>query len=379
MAGTWEEQMEQMRQDLHRLNRDLRAARQEAADAQAEAQVARQEAAQSLITAGLAGGGGGGGGGPPRISKIALDPGKYDGDKKTFAEWWAKVTIWLKVNETAVTTDFARAVFVWSRLEGSIAGKYAQTRMTQCSTTTVWPTWRALHEEMEATFSPQIERDWARNAIQNLRQGSSRVDDYCTKWETLQRQSGVSDEHGVFLLERNTSPTIIQQIFLMGLRKQTVAETLAEIKKVGRAQESYYYSYGGAKPNQGRAWSNNAQASSSNGGAKTYGGQGQPMDIGAAQTGKCFNCNGPHLVRDCKLPKVPCGSCKWLGGRHKNDCKQSKGKAVRTAETAPADPSVHTAPGPLQGMDYEAAKAYFADLLETEKKHAAAAGKGASR
>jgi hypothetical protein len=27
-------------------------------------------------------------------------------------------------------------------------------------------------------------------------------------------------------------------------------------------------------------------------------------------------------------------------------------------------------------MDYDAAKAYFQDLLETEKKHAAASGKG---
>jgi hypothetical protein len=353
------------------MNDDLRQARQEAADAAAEAVAARQEAADALAAIPAPGGGG-----SAKVSKIALDPGKYDGDKKTFQDCMTKATIWLKVNEKAVPTDFARCIFIWSRLEGSIVGKYTQTRMTQCTNSGMWPGWNALHTEMTATFSPQIERDWARSAIQNLRQGNGRVDDFCARWETLQRQSEVSDEHGVFLLERNTSPNIIQQIFLMGLRKQTIVGTLAEIKKVGRAQESYAYSFAGGKPNQGRAWSNNAQGSSGpQGGAKTYGGQGQPMDIGAADKGKCFNCNGPHLVRDCKLPKVPCGSCKWLGGRHKNDCRQSKGKGrdVRTTETsAPTEFSS----GPVKGMDYEAAKAYFQDLLDTEKKHAAASGKG---
>ncbi|KAF8834135.1 hypothetical protein BDN67DRAFT_872463, partial [Paxillus ammoniavirescens] len=83
---------------------------------------------------------------------------------------------------------------------------------------------------------------------------------------------------------------------------------------------------------------------SSSGGSKTYGGRREPMDIGAAQKGKCFNCGQDHFVRGC-----------W----------------IHVSQLEPSAPQ--TQGNLLAGMDYKAAKAYFYDLHITEIK---AQGKG---
>ncbi|KAF8834504.1 hypothetical protein BDN67DRAFT_914887 [Paxillus ammoniavirescens] len=156
--------------------------------------------------------------------------------------------------------------------------------------------------------------------------------------------ANISNEHAIYLLERNTKPEIIKHYFLTTERQTTLDTAYRAIREVGRSFELYEVQFG----NQGCCWFNNGPQRnrvehSSSGGSKTYGGRREPMDIGAAQKGKCFNCGQDHFVWDY----------------------------VRVSQLEPSAPQ--TQGNPLAGMDYEAAKAYFYDLHTTEMK---AQGKG---
>ncbi|KAF9226845.1 hypothetical protein BS17DRAFT_668155, partial [Gyrodon lividus] len=79
-------------------------------------------------------------------------------------------------------------------------------------------------------------KDWAWAPLQNFTQGTSWVDKYTTKFLSLFRMAGMSDKHGVFLLERNSNPKIIKQMYLTGKRTAIVAKVA---RVIGRAQELY--------------------------------------------------------------------------------------------------------------------------------------------
>ncbi|KAF9221285.1 hypothetical protein BS17DRAFT_845535 [Gyrodon lividus] len=282
-----------------------------------------------------------------------------------------KLQVWITLNWDGFKTNQEIACAVWTRMKGPITGRYAETRMNNCLTKRQpWPKWTDLQSEVPKFFWPQTKIDWARATLQNMKQGNSQVDDYITKFLSLVTLSGISDEHGIYLLERNSKPEIIKQMYVIGQRKTTIQGASHTIREIGRAQELYNIQFGST---QGSTWFNNTKQSSAFSGGKTYGGYGEPMNVDAAQKGKCFNCGGPHMVRNCKAPKNPCKECKWLGGRHKNDCRQSKGKGRDICATDTERGTALPPSDPVAGMDYEAMKAYFYNMHVNELK---AQGKG---
>ncbi|KIJ58532.1 hypothetical protein HYDPIDRAFT_102496 [Hydnomerulius pinastri MD-312] len=293
-----------------------------------------------------------------RFSKkveIIADPGQYAGEKAKFIEWWTKMKIWVRANNNAFSNSFELCTVVWSHLTRPNVGRYTQTRMVECLNADHWPRDTELIEEVESFFLPQNERDWARSQIQTCKQGNLRVDEYVSKWLSLFRQSKISDEHGVYLLETNTSARIIKQVFMLGVRADTIIEyiMITRIQNIGQAQEAYLMFQPTAKT-QGRAWGNNAS------GSKTYGGQGELMDIGAATKGRgagsseCYKCGkGGHFAPNCKAPNCQCGSNRHTSKRH--PAGQGKGKGRESQ----AD---------FKQMDFEEAKAFFYDMQVAELK-----------
>ncbi|KAF9225189.1 hypothetical protein BS17DRAFT_679784, partial [Gyrodon lividus] len=230
--------------------------------------------------------------------ELVADPSQYEGERAKFNEWWMKLQVWITSNWDGFKTNQEIACAVWTRMKGPIAGRYAETRMNDClAKRQPWPKWKDLQAEVPEFFRPQTEVDWARATLQNMKQGSSWVDDYITKFLSLITLSGISDEHGIYLLELNSKPEIIKQMYVTGQRKTIIQEAALAIREIGRAQELYNIQFSST---QGSTWFNNAKQSSASSGSKTYGGHGEPMNVDAAQKGKCFNCGGPHMVHDCK-------------------------------------------------------------------------------
>ena len=114
-----------------------------------------------------------------RKVETLADPGRYSGERAKFMEWWTKMKVWVRVNDTVLPLWFDKAAAVWSRMEGPIAGRYAANRLNECTRQNFWPEFDDLCIEVEAFFSPQMSTEWAKQELRKLKQGGSRIEDFC--------------------------------------------------------------------------------------------------------------------------------------------------------------------------------------------------------
>ncbi|KAI6114296.1 hypothetical protein F5141DRAFT_1001934, partial [Pisolithus sp. B1] len=61
-----------------------------------------------------------------RRIEVMADPGSWDGNKAQFAEWWAKMRVWVMQNVNTLLTPQDKATAVWSQMKGLMAGCYVQ-------------------------------------------------------------------------------------------------------------------------------------------------------------------------------------------------------------------------------------------------------------
>ena len=119
--------------------------------------------------------------------------------------------------------------------------------------------------------------------------------DFVIEFEALAMKTETDELHAVFLLKKNIQQNIIKTI--LGYPPMVMPETLKEwkvaITSVGQEYKSIegYHDY---KTSTGT----------------TYGGRGQPIDIGKSNDNfkdgkpKCFNCNiYRHMAKDCRGKK----------------------------------------------------------------------------
>ena len=287
-----------------------------------------------------------------RKVQMLNDPGTYTGDRAKFHEWWTKMKVWIRAHETILTLNFDKCTAVWSRMEGPIAGRYTANHMNECTDRGIWPDWGILKDEIEAHFSPQTNVEWSRQELHKLKQGFMRIEDFMNKFVSLKHQGNVSDDFACALLEQAIRPELLREVLLTNCDLSDWDDFSQCVLKVGRNLERLRIIRGGYTPN----YSNPAGGSrlSATG---TQPGADAPMNISAAQqqqragNPQCYNCQQfGHIARNCRNKKVP------------------RGQTPQTARVA--EIPAHQAAGPsnderiraLQGMDFEAMKAYFADL-----------------
>ncbi|KAI5999617.1 hypothetical protein EDD15DRAFT_2123003, partial [Pisolithus albus] len=166
-------------------------------------------------------------------------------------------------------------------------------------------------------------KDWAKEQLSKVRQGSARTEEFLAKFNALRTASGVSDDYAIFMLERALRPEIVQQIFVQGRRKDTWAEYDVEARCLGAALEAVRIKTGGASSRWGQSFSRPSPGVTS--------GQGAPMDIGAAQGG-----SGSRPKKD--FSNYQCYAC-GQKGHIRPHCPQAgdkgKGRQVRSEGVDP--------------------------------------------
>jgi len=221
------------------------------------------------------------------------DPGWFDGDRTKFVDWWRGIQLFLKINRVLETDD--RITAILACLRGGVAGIYAQKKLDELDEELGTQDWDDFVKEIKTTFSDKSKAADAKWKIKMFKQGKRNTADYIIEFKALAMKADTDELHTIFLLKKNARQDIIKTI--LGYPPIAMPETLKEwkvaITSVGQGYEStkgrYDYKIGMGT---------------------TYGGRGQPMDIGKSNDNykdgkpKCFNCNKyGHMAKECRTEK----------------------------------------------------------------------------
>ena len=342
---------------------------------------------------------GGGGGSTGSKVEIFQDPGSYDSLASKFEEWWTKLNTWLDCHPKQfsekdlqgheVPTLKPRMYAVLSWLKGSKGAHYAEMELKKLADgkSPHWY-WELFAMEIEGVFRPQLQQDWARNALKKLKQTDNMsMVAFIAEFMKLKYYTKTDDGAAIGYLEDNVHPRIRYQLFSTGQHSQNYDATLMAIKEIGSNLEAYRM-YARAGQEAGPSKTLNQMET-----AEIGLGPGAEEDIGALswdekkkgkskgnsppRNNKCFNCRTEgHGIKDCRKPKNQCNECKFHGGSHRTNCSKyvAKVQASISEQT-----TVHSAPlvakdpfATIRGMDFEQMQAYFWDKKELAEKQ----GKG---
>ena len=182
-------------------------------------------------------------------------------------------------------------------------------------------------------------------------EGFMRIEDFMNKFISLKQQGNISDDFACAILEQALHPELLHEVLLTNTDISDWDSFATASLQVGRNLERLRIIRGGYTPGF-----NNVAGGSCFSATGTQPGAGTPMNIGAAQQQKggnpqCYNCQQfGHIARNCRNKKVPRGQAP---------------QAARVAEIPTQQVAVLSNDErvrALQGMDFEAMKAYFADL-----------------
>ena len=229
-----------------------------------------------------------------RKVETLANPGHYSGERVKFMEWWMKMKVWVRVNDTVLPLWFDKAATVWSRMEGPIAGRYAANRLNECTQQNFWPDSDDLCTEVKSFFSPQTSTEWAKQELRKLKQGGSHIEDFMAKFISLKVQGKVSDDFACALLEQAIKPEVLCEVLLTNTNISIWDDFTEQTLKVSHNLEWLQILHGGGYGYQ-RSSGGGARFSA----AGTQPGASAPMDIGAVCQGQplqragnpqCYNC-----------------------------------------------------------------------------------------
>ena len=296
-----------------------------------------------------------------KLSKIFTDPEIYDGSRaKKFEEWWTCVCTWQDENSTALA-GAAGICTILSRMVGRDAGTFACAQLNEMIREKKW-TWQEFTALVEGNFRSSNEKDWNWKALLSLKQGSTPMDMFITRFDMFQALAQYPEDRLIELLEQNADWQIVERLVLEKGYYMAVVDFKKDLKEAGSQKQLLNFIKSGTAE-----W------------AKTR--DPNAMDIDAAWSGnnKCFNCGREHFTKECKKLKLQCSKCKFLSSGHKKDCsRQGKGGCqahdTKTEEGATSwdeDKSTkkekedkgkgHDWSKSIQGMSLDKARAWFKD------------------
>ena len=170
-------------------------------------------------------------------------------------------------------------------------GIYAQKKLDELDKDNNIQDWNDFVKKIKTIFSDKSKAADAEWKIDTLKQGKQNTADFIIEFEALATKADTDELHTIFLLKKNAQQDIIKTIlgYLPMAMPKTLKEWKVAIMSVGQGYESMKGCH-------------NYKTST----GTTYGGKGQPMDIGRSNNNfkdgklKCFNCNKyRYIVKDC--------------------------------------------------------------------------------
>ena len=224
---------------------------------------------------------------------IVPNPGWFDGDRTKFKDWWRGIQLFLKSNRVHETDD--RITAILAHLRGGVVGIYAQKKLDKLDEELGTQDWDDFVKELKTTFSDKSKAADTEWKIETFKQGKRNMADFIIEFEALAMKADTNELHAIFLLKKNVQHDIIKTI--LGYPPIAMPETLKEWKVTITSVGQGYKSTEGQQDYKTST-------------GTTYGGRGQPMDIGKSNDNfkdgkpKCFNCNKyGYMAKECRLEK----------------------------------------------------------------------------
>ncbi|KIN95887.1 hypothetical protein M404DRAFT_164707 [Pisolithus tinctorius Marx 270] len=245
-----------------------------------------------------------------RRIEVMADLGQYAGDRAKFSEWWIKMKVWVAQNRTALPTAQDKCTVVWSRMTGSVAGRFTQAKFSLAIVTGVWPDTAEMIEDIDRFFAPQTDMEWAKAQMRTMRQGNSRYEEFYAKFESLKVQGHITDETAGFLLENAVHPAIVEEALRRGCTQGSYLQMTIAFREAALARDRFKLLYD-CYPDEPTPHSsyNRPSFTPRFTPSGTQPGCGALMEIGAARfpprpvPSHCFGCQGNHYKRGCPRTK----------------------------------------------------------------------------
>jgi len=181
-----------------------------------------------------------------------------------------------------------RITAILARLRGGVVGIYAQQKLNELDKELGTQDWDNFVKELKMTFSNKTKAADAKWRIETFKQGKKNTVDFIIEFKALTMKADIDELHAIFLLKKNVRHDIIKTI--LGYPPIAMSKTLKEWKGVITSVGQGYKS-----TEKRHDYKTSTRT--------TYGGQGQPMDIGKSNNNrkpKCFNCNKyGHMAKEC--------------------------------------------------------------------------------
>ena len=123
-------------------------------------------------------------------------------------------------------------VSVLSRMVGGDAGTFACTWLNKMIRGKKW-TWQEFTALVEANFWFTNEKDWNRKALLSLRQGSTLMDTFITRFNMFQVLAEYPEDQLIELLEQNTNQQIVKRLILEKGHYTSVVDFKKDLKQAG--------------------------------------------------------------------------------------------------------------------------------------------------
>ena len=206
----------------------LGAAKEALTSAQNDAQAADQWSQELMGLYGWARVSRGGGGSTGSKVEIFQDPRSYDSSASKFEEWWTKLNAWLDCHpkqflekdpqghEVPALKPRMYAVLSW--LKGSKGAHYAEMELKKLADgKSLHRYWELFSTEIEGVFCPQLQQDWARDALKKLKQTDNMSTvAFIAECMKLKYYAKTDDSTAIGYLEDNVHPRIHYQLFSTG-------------------------------------------------------------------------------------------------------------------------------------------------------------------
>ncbi len=235
-------------------------------------------------------------------------PEAFDGSPLKFRDWHRQILIYIRGKK--ITADDDRILIALSYMKSGTAAAWAN-RFFDANLDGLG-TWTEFETQLKAAFEDKTLGRKAREKLESLHQGSLRIDDFISRFESLAQDAGMDGHESelIRLLERNVKSDIIDAIYASGMLPGDYPSYKTRVLGLGRlweqrqeqrAQEHRRHAPQvavAAKPSSNPSAPPTADKRTPTG--VVFGGRGRPMELDALRReNRCFTCGAiGHFRRE---------------------------------------------------------------------------------